>query len=392
VAARQDPRPTIAEVAFNLPLEKSFHYLIPPALEGTVEPGRRVAAPFGPRERIGFVLRLVAESPVTFLKPIRRVIDPQPVIAEERWALAAWLSDYSYCSMGEALAAMVPSALRLRPVPAPVPGSSAPVTDSIGAEVPGTGAVTLTVHQRRALKAIVEALESRRSERFLLYGVTGSGKTELYLRAIDHALRQGRSAICLIPEIALTPQTTDRFLERFGARVAVWHSRLGARQRSGDWVWMAQGECRIVVGARSAVFAPVHDLGLVVIWDDGDDLHAEPRAPYPHSREVLLTRAGQQDTAVLVGGFARTPEADLLVTTGWARELAVPREGLRRRARVDVVESADRGVGTRLPHAAREAVREGLRSGPVLVPEHTSLYYYRLVPATPGCGSTRGRA
>ena len=108
----------IAEVAFNLPLEKTFHYLIPEAMRETLVPGMRVAVPFGPRERIGFVLRMVAESPIRELKEIRRVLDPVPVIAGERWALASWLSDYYCCSLGEALAVMVPGGLRLR---APLP-------------------------------------------------------------------------------------------------------------------------------------------------------------------------------------------------------------------------------------------------------------------------------
>ena len=103
----------IAEVAFNLPLERTFHYLIPLDAEAMLQPGMRVAAPFGPRERIGFVLRRVAKSPIRELKSIRRVLDPMPVIAEERWALASWLAEYYYCSLGEALAAMVPGDLRL---------------------------------------------------------------------------------------------------------------------------------------------------------------------------------------------------------------------------------------------------------------------------------------
>ena len=111
----------------------------------------------------------------------------------------------------------------------------------------------------------------------------------------------------------------------------------------------------------------MHDLGLVVLWDDGDDLHAEPRAPYPHTREVLVVRAEQQATAMLLGGVARTPEAEQLVATGWAHELAVPREVLRQRARVEAVPAEDRSVGTRIPRSAYDAIRAGLVIGPVLV-------------------------
>ena len=98
--------PPIAEVALNIPLERTFHYLIPAALQPSVQPGMRVIVPFGPRERIGFVLRLLPRSPIEALKPIRRVIDPVPVIADERWALGEWLQRYYFCSLGEAFLAM----------------------------------------------------------------------------------------------------------------------------------------------------------------------------------------------------------------------------------------------------------------------------------------------
>ena len=243
----------IAEVAFNIPIERSFHYLVPSALQAAVRPGVRVAAPFGARERIGFVVRLPERSPVQQLKAIRRVIDPSPVIEDERWDLASWIAAYYGCSLGEALAAMVPSDLRV---------NAGIVEDSPAAAAPeADGRHVLSPHQRRALDALTAALDRARCETILLHGVTGSGKTELYLRAIEHALGQGRSAIYLVPEIALTPQTIDRVRERFGEQVAVWHSRLSRRARAEHWSLLAAGRRRIVVGARSAIFAPVKRLG-----------------------------------------------------------------------------------------------------------------------------------
>ena len=126
----------------------------------------------------------------------------------------------------------------------------------------------------------------------------------------------------------------------------------------------------MVVGTRAAAFAPVHDLGLLVIWDDGDDLHAEPRAPYPHAREVLLTRAEREGTAMLVGGFARSVEAQQLLRTGWAQPLALERGELRTRARIEVAgadeHSLDRDPlarSARLPSEAHRLVRDALASG-----------------------------
>ena len=117
-----------AEVAFNLPLERTFHYLVPEPLRATLQPGMRVAAPFGPRERIGMVVRLPKESPIRQLKAVRRAIDPVPVITQERWKLAQWMADYYACSLGEALATLVPSGLRFRPTTSAV-SDTGPTSD-----------------------------------------------------------------------------------------------------------------------------------------------------------------------------------------------------------------------------------------------------------------------
>ena len=294
----------IAEVAFNLPLDRTFHYFVPPTLQGRLQVGMRVIAPFGPRERVGYVLQLLTQSPIRELKPIRRIIDPVPMITDERWALATWLSDYYYCSVGEALAAMVPASLRL----SAVPGSSPTAAPDTRGEVPGSAHV-LTTHQQRALKAIVASMASSRAERIVLHGITGSGKTELYLRAIGETLRQGRSAICLVPEISLTPQTTDRFLERFGERVAVWHSRLSAKQRAGEWAKLASGACRIVVGARSAVFAPVRHLGLVILDEEHEQAYKQEGVPRYHAREVAIARARLTGATVVLGSATPSIES-----------------------------------------------------------------------------------
>ena len=151
-----------------------------------------------------------------------------------------------------------------------------------------------------------------------------------------------------------------------GHHVAL-HADPGPAARYREFLAVARGERRIVVGTRSAAFAPVRDLGLVVVWDDGDDLHAEPRAPYPHVREVLLLRAEQERTAALVGGFARTVEAQHLLHTGWAREIALPRTTVRARALIGVTGASDVALdrdptagAARVPKEAHDALRWGL--------------------------------
>ena len=148
----------------------------------------------------------------------------------------------------------------------------------------------------------------------------------------------------------------------------------GPARRYRDFLAVSRGARRVVVGTRAAAFAPVRDLGLVVVWDDGDDLHAEPRAPYPHTRETLLMRAEREDTAALVGGFARSVEADHLLRSAWAHELGVPRERLRDRVTVRVAGASDAELardpfarGSRMPSAVHDVVGEALAGGPVLV-------------------------
>jgi len=356
----------IAEVAFNLPLERTFHYLIPPSLRPTLQPGMRVAAPFGQRERIGFVVALLNRSPIRELKAIRRAIDPAPVIADERWALANWLSDYYFCSLGEALAAMVPSALRL-PRSAIEDGAAEQAADAAAAEAPAAS-LTLSIHQRRALEAIVEALDGEQPRPALLHGVTGSGKTELYLRAIAHVLARGGSAICLIPEIALTAQTIDRFRARFGGQVAVWHSRLTARQRAQEWGRMASGACRIVVGARSAVFAPVARLGLLILDEEHELTYKQEDTPRYHAREVALARARLARAMVILGSATPSIETSYAARTGRSRLLMLPErvEG-RPLPRVDVIdmreEFARRRSGGPLSGRLQQALEQALERG-----------------------------
>jgi primosomal protein N' (replication factor Y) (superfamily II helicase) len=159
----------------------------------------------------------------------------------------------------------------------------------------------------------------------------------------------------------------------------------GPAKRYAAFLAVSRGAARVVIGTRAAAFAPVRDLGLVVIWDDGDDLHAEPRAPYPHAREVLLIRAQQAGAGALVGGHARSVEAEHLLHSAWAREITVPRESLRRRLGVAVSgDSAfdlarDAAARTaRLPRDAFETIRDGLATGPVLVQTPRAGYATRL--------------
>jgi len=177
----------------------------------------------------------------------------------------------------------------------------------------------LTSAQRSALDAVLAALPARRG-RFLLHGVTGSGKTEVYLRAVEAALAAGRCAIVLVPEIALTPQAMARFEARFGERVAVLHSALGRGERHDEWLRLARGEARVCIGPRSAVFAPLADIGLVIVDEEHDSSYKHEGDPRYDARHVAERRAREHGAVLLLGSATPRPESALSTATLRLRE------------------------------------------------------------------------
>jgi primosomal protein N' (replication factor Y) (superfamily II helicase) len=173
------------------------------------------------------------------------------------------------------------------------------------------GAPELSPDQERALGEILARLGREEGGRLLLHGVTGSGKTEVYLRAVAETLERGRSAIVLVPEIALTPQTAGRFEHRFGHQVAVLHSGLGAGERYDEWIRLRRGEARVCVGPRSAVFAPLHDLGLIVIDEEHDPSYKQEQDPRYDARHVAERRAELAGAVLVAGSATPRPESRL---------------------------------------------------------------------------------
>jgi primosomal protein N' (replication factor Y) (superfamily II helicase) len=181
-----------------------------------------------------------------------------------------------------------------------------PRVEGVGARAEG---VRPTPDQAAALTRIEEALDSEGAAPLLLHGVTGSGKTEVYLRAVEGALRRDRSAIVLVPEIALTPQTAGRFVERFGDSVAIMHSRLSQRERYDEWWRMRRGEARVCVGPRSAVFAPFAELGLIVIDEEHDPSYKQAGDPRYDARSVAERRAVDEGALLVLGSATPRPES-----------------------------------------------------------------------------------
>jgi primosomal protein N' (replication factor Y) (superfamily II helicase) len=235
--------------------------------------------------------------------------DDVPLTDRQRAALAALERD------GPALSAALGTAtlrrLEARGLVAirPLGRTSRRATVPVGRRL--DGAPELTGDQRRALEEVLSALagDAPGSRRFLLHGVTGSGKTEVYLQAVQAALAAGRGAIVLVPEIALTPQTLGRFEARFGDVVAVLHSGLGQRERHDEWLRLRTGEARVCVGPRSAVFAPLDDIGLIVVDEEHDASYKHEGDPRYDARTVARRRAEQHGAVLLAGSATPRPES-----------------------------------------------------------------------------------
>jgi primosomal protein N' (replication factor Y) len=214
--------------------------------------------------------------------------------------------------------------------------------------------VALTADQTKALRPIETAIAEGRFETFLLRGVTGSGKTEVYLRATAHALDSGRSALILVPEIALTPFLVRAAAQRFGRRVSLLHSELSAGERHDEWWRIHEGDARVVVGARSAVFAPVAELGLVVVDEEHESSYKQEESPRYHARNVAVMRAQLEGAVAVLGSATPSVESSLNTQKGKYTLLVMPAR-IRERP-LPTVEIVDR--------------RSVLRSGgdPILTP------------------------
>lgn len=272
---------------------------------GACVPGCRVLVPFGRRRMTGYVVSLRRSPPGKVrLKQIVSLIDDEPLISGVLLDLARWMSRYYVHSLGEVLRAILPAGVKGA-------GRLSGEDETAGIFPDEIEYPELNAEQRTACDAVGKVLSSGGTASFLLHGVTGSGKTEVYLRCIDQALKLGRSALVLIPEIALIPQTTSRFRRRFGDGVAVIHSRLTGAQRSSIWKGVSRGDIRVVIGARSSVFVPLRDLGIIVIDEEQDGSFKQEEKPHYNAKAVAEFRA-RNEGAVLLFGSA-TPSLETYV-------------------------------------------------------------------------------
>jgi primosomal protein N' (replication factor Y) len=276
-------------------LARTFTYEVPDGLgKGAV-----VEVPFHGARRRGVVVEVDGGPPPGITAaPVDRVVEELPPALVD---LALWLADYYGSTPARALQLIAPQTRKRRKdIPRPA------ARDALAGEA---APEQLTDSQADALHRIVTALDSKEGSTFLLHGATGSGKTEVYLQACAAAFERGLGAIVLVPEIALTPQALGRFIARFGERVAILHSGLTEAERRDERERVATGRARIVVGARSAIFAPVHGLGLVCVDEEQDSSYKQESDPRYDARTVAAKRAALEGAVAVYGSATPRPES-----------------------------------------------------------------------------------
>lgn len=371
LGAPHEPSEPIARVLpmLTVPhLDREFDYLVTPEQSEHALPGARVRVRFHGRLVDAFVWERRADTDhVGRLGRLERVISSEPVLtAEVRRLVEAVAARYAGSRADVLRLAVPPRHARVEreavtPPEAPVP---APVDPAGWQRYRAGGPFLAALGEGRAARAVWQVLP-------------GDSWTDRFAEAAGATIGAGRTALAIVPDQrdvdALCSAATARIDE---SAVVALSAGLGPATRYRRWLSVLRGGARLVIGTRSAVFAPLADLGLVMVWDDGDDSLAEPRAPYPHAREVAMLRAHLSGSAALIGGYARTAEAHALVGAGWAHDVVAPRTVLRAAApRVVALddsgyaEQRDAAARTaRLPSVALQSARSALATGaPVLV-------------------------
>ena len=417
-----------AEVIVDLSAEavdRRFTYAVPEGM--ALSPGMLVTVPFGPRTLDGFVIRLTDQCNLDpeKIKPVLRAARQEPVILPDLMALADWMHRRYLCNLVDALRLMIPAEMRggrvrektlryahLKLSPEAVAGFieqhprakkqieivrrltegdiETPRLDSGALKaLVDKGAVEIVAHEARrtplaladderapdpalmpgqamAVEKLTAALST--GGRFLLHGVTGSGKTEVYIRLIREALRQGKTAVVLVPEIALTPQMVRWLHARFGADAAVLHSALSAGERFDEWRRIRSGAARVVIGARSAIFAPLQNIGCIIVDEEHESSYQSDRRPRYDARQIAWRRAADHSAVLALG--SPTPSIDTYMRV-------MP--GVRPENKLELIELKQRVMNRPLPEVELVDMRGEFERG------NSSVFSGRLARALREC-------
>ena len=293
-------------------IDKPYSYIIPDDYIDISQPGMRVLVPFGRGNKKveAVILSVTNESDLSKLKSIDSYLDEKPIFSNEHLKLALWMSDRFFCTVYDALKTMLPSTM-----PGKRRSKNTPERKKrlFGYHIDD---ITLNTEQLSVLKEMIPLLKSNNPEAALLYGITGSGKTFVYIKLIDISISLGKTAICLVPEIALTPQVVDTFSAFFGDTVAVIHSALTPRQRFDEWNRIRTGDVKVVVGTRSAIFAPLNNIGLIVIDEEQEHTYKSEQAPRYHARDIAKFRATYAGALLLLSSATPSIESMYAAKTG----------------------------------------------------------------------------
>ncbi|HHS9547762.1 TPA: primosomal protein N' [Klebsiella quasipneumoniae subsp. similipneumoniae] len=415
---------SVAHVALPVPLPRTFDYLLPDGM--AVKAGCRVRVPFGKQERIGIVTAVSerSELPLDELKPVAEALDDEPVFSGTVWRLLMWAAEYYHHPIGDVLFHALPILLRQGKPASATPlwywfateqgqavdlnglkrspkqqqalaalrqgkiwrhqvgelefneaalqalrgkglaelACEAPaLTDWRSAYSVAGERLRLNTEQATAVGAIHSAAD--RFSAWLLAGITGSGKTEVYLSVLENVLAQGRQALVMVPEIGLTPQTIARFRQRFNAPVEVLHSGLNDSERLSAWLKAKNGEAAIVIGTRSSLFTPFKDLGVIVIDEEHDSSYKQQEGWRYHARDLAVWRAHSEQIPIILG--SATPALETLhnVRQGKYRQLTLSkRAGNARPAQQHVLDLKGQPLQAGLSPALIGRMRQHLQA------------------------------
>lgn len=376
-------------VIIGTALNKGLHYSIPSRFAGKVQPGSRVSVELGKRKAAGVVICVgssLPELPDTVkVRPILDTIDDLPTIPADLLELCLWLSRYYFYPPGEVFSLVIPFAgsepmLRGRKSPRKKSvrridrSTGDPASGEAGSNLLSGGglenglkpyALELTGDQNAALEETVPFLDNPGFQPFVLYGVTGSGKTEVYLHLIEKAARRGHGSLVLVPEIGISAQMESIFGKRFGNGLAVWHSALPEGERRRAWADIRHGRKHVVLGARSAVLTPVHDLKLIIVDEEHDTSYKQEDHLRYNARDVALMRGKLSGSPVIMGSATPSIQTVYRCIEKRYRSILLPSRVMNKpRPEFEIVDMKREGGRHGIfSFKLREAIGETIRNG-----------------------------
>lgn len=304
------------DIVLNVPVNQAFTYSYIPLEnqkpENIPQIGKRTEVRFGNKKMTGFITKIYdsfpshCAVPPEKIKQVSKIVDSEPLITQELLETAIWVSKYYLCTIGEAVNSILPSARR----------ESSEQSFSFDSEISAGIRQNLSEEQKKAVNDILAHAEKNESSFHYLYGPTGSGKTEVFLQTAEQILKKNKGVIYLVPEISLTQQVVDSVVNRFGPQVAVLHSSLTQSQKLTQWKKILHRDARIVIGARSAIFAPVPDLGMIIIDEEHDSSYKSGNTPRYHARQTAMYRASKLKIPLIMGSATPSVEAWHLMNCG----------------------------------------------------------------------------